>query len=147
MQRWHYYLFHFVIMGAFFLGTLLVDFSFPNAVFFLLAYAWHFTLETPGAKEMWVKSKKRYSFVAMVFRFNHYLQIYAIQFENKFPAFIRRFRPSIVRSLSPLLFAVILLFFGGHGNLFFVLLGSLFFEGARHFLGNLEATSGSKGGL
>lgn len=115
-------------MGVFFLGTQLVSFPFTNTVFFLLAYAWHFTLETPGAKETWVKSKKRYSFIAMVFRFNHYLQIYTVQFENKLPSFLRPFKGGLIRALSPLFFTLILLFFGGHGNLIFVLFGSIIFE-------------------
>lgn len=128
MQRWQYYLFHFIVMGIYFLMNNLLDYPFTNTVFFLLAYAWHFTLETPGAKETWLKSSKRFSFIVMVFRFNHYLQIYAVHFEKKIPKLIFKYKGGLVRAVSPLLFASILLFFGGHGNLFFVLLGSLIFE-------------------
>lgn len=128
LQRWQYYLFHFIVMGAFYIGSHFLDFLFTNTVFFLLAYAWHFTLETPGAKETWVKSKKRFSFIALVFKFNHYLQIYSVQVADKLPAFVRKFKGGFVRAISPLLFALTLIFFGGNGNLFFVLFGSLVFE-------------------
>lgn len=128
MKRWQYYLVHFLLMVFFFLVARFFEIHFSNTVFFLLAYAWHFTLETPGAKEAWVKSKKRFSFITMVFRFNHYLLIYAASFENKLPKFAKKIKAGVVRGCSPFLFALTLIFFGGAGNILYVLLGSILFE-------------------
>ncbi len=128
MNRWKYYLIHFSVMGIWFAIGSFYSFLLINIVFFMLAYTWHFTLETPGARDVWLKSKKRYSFVAIIFKLNHYLQVYSVHLEKKLPNFFMRYKSSIVRSVSPMAFCIVLLFFGGSGNIFFVLLGSLIFE-------------------
>ena len=87
----------------------------------MTAYIWHFSLLTPGLKEKVMSSHHRLSFLAIVVRVNHYLQI----FIN-----IKRlpYASSFIRALSPGLFTFLLFLLGGSGNILFTLLGSFLFE-------------------
>lgn len=98
-----------------------VEIEFINTVFFMTAYVWHFALVTPGLREKVLLHNHKFSFLAVVVRINHYLQL----FIN-----IKRlaYSASFVRALSPGIFTFLLFVFGGSGNLFFTLLGSLCFE-------------------
>lgn len=101
--------------------------DFVNQVFFMTAYVWHFALLAPGLKEKVMARKQKYSFLAIITRANHYLQLF-ITLKN-IP-----FASAIVRSLSPLAFTLMLLIFGGGGNLLFCLLGSACFEVVYYLL-------------
>jgi hypothetical protein len=110
------------IVGALFWGLLLlINVSFVNMIFALMAYVWHFALLTPGMKEMIFVRQNKMSMMSIVFKSNYYLQMF-IRFE-KIP-----FTTSLVRAISPLIFTFFLLVVGGSGNILFTLLGSLIFE-------------------
>lgn len=128
MKRWQYYSIHFSVLILTLILFQFFNLLFENQIFFVMAYVWHFTLLTPGAKEMMLKSKRKYSFISIIFKMNHYLQIAFVSIQHKFPNKIVMIKASLLRALSPFLFCTILLFFGGRGDLVFVILGSLFFE-------------------
>lgn len=122
--------YYFVSMICFFIFYSifsLLKIHFLNTLFFMLAYIWHFALLTPGLKEKIFTKKQRFSFINVVVRVNHYLQL-LIKID-KIP-----FGPSIIRAISPLLFTFILMVAGGNGNMIFTLLGSLCFEVAHYYL-------------
>lgn len=128
MKRWQYYSIHFSVLILTLILFQLLNLLFENQIFFIMAYVWHFTLLTPGAREMMLKSKRKYSFISIIFKMNHYLQIAFVSIQHKFPNKIVMIKASILRALSPFLFCSILLFFGGRGDLTFVVFGSIFFE-------------------
>ncbi|MBP9682115.1 MAG: hypothetical protein KBD76_11970 [Bacteriovorax sp.] len=100
----------------------ILNVEFLNNLFFILAYVWHFTLLTPGLKEkMLIGGKTRFSFLSVIIRINYYLHLF-IKID-KIP-----FGRSFVRAISPTAFTLLLLIAGGNGNIFFTLLGSVFFE-------------------
>lgn len=116
-----YYLISFVVFGLVWGFLALMSVEFINIIFFMTAYIWHFSLVTPGLKEKVMSSHHRLSFLAMVVRVNHYLQI----FIN-----IKRlpYASSFIRALSPGLFTFLLFILGGSGNILFTILGSFIFE-------------------
>ena len=116
-----YYILSFVNLGIFFGIISLLDVHFVDQIFFLTAFVWHFSLQTPGLKEKVMKNHHKLSFLAVVVRLNYYLQI----FIN-----IKRlpYAPSLIRAISPALFTFLLFILGGQGNIIFTLLGSLCFE-------------------
>lgn len=116
-----YYFFSFLGFVLVWALLLLINPDFVNQVFFITAYIWHFTLLAPGMKERVVASRQKYSFLSIVVRLNHYLQLF-INLRN-IP-----FSSSLIRAISPLFFTLALLVFGGGGNLFYSLLGSVSFE-------------------
>ena len=87
----------------------------------MTAFIWHFALMTPGLKEKVMTSHHKLSFLAVVVRINHYLQIF-INFK-KLP-----YTSSFIRALSPGLFTFMLFILGGTGNILFTFFGSLVFE-------------------
>ena len=111
----------------------LLNIEFINMLFFVTTYVWHFALLTPGLKEKMITEKQRLSFISVVVRINHYLQLF-IKIK-KVP-----FGPSIVRAISPMFFTLLLMIVGGSGNLLFTLLGSVCFEGT-HYLISKKTTS------
>jgi hypothetical protein len=130
-----YYFFSFV--GFLILWFLLIFLAvqFVNLIFFMTAYVWHFALLAPGLREKVLASKQKYSFLSVMIRVNYYLQLFII---------IKRlpYSTSIIRAISPFIFTLILLVFGGNGNLLFTLIGSLCFEVIYHlvkpFLGQIN---------
>lgn len=125
-----------VSMANFFLwwGVLyILKIEFINILFFMTAFVWHFTLLTPGLKEKMLTKKQRFSFINVVVRFNHYLQLF-IKIKKL------SFGTSIVRALSPLFFTLVLVIAGGSGNIFFTIMGSVAFE-LVHYLMNKKTTS------
>jgi hypothetical protein len=119
--RAKYYLLSFVNVGFFCAILLLLQIEFINIIFFLTSYVWHFSLQTPGLKEQVMTKHHKLSFLAVVVRVNHYLQL----FIN-----IKRlpYASSFIRALSPALFTFMLFILGGAGNMLFTFLGSLCFE-------------------
>lgn len=108
-----------------------IGIEFVNLVFFILAYVWHFTLQTPGLKEKVIKSQRKSSFLSVIVYFNHYLQVLAsskLAQEGKKAQFRKLIGTALVRALSPLLFVLLLLILGGGGNVVFAFLGSFVFE-------------------
>lgn len=99
----------------------LLDVEFVNLIFFLTAYVWHFALLAPGLKEKIFAGKNKYSFLSIIIRVNHYLQLFINL--KKIP-----FASGIIRAISPFLFTLLLLVCGGGGNLLFAILGSVSFE-------------------
>lgn len=97
------------------------DFEFINLIFFTMAFIWHFTLLAPEMLDFTFKRKDRFSLITIVYKLNFYLQ--AIASIKQIP-----FKKALIRSISPILFSVLLVFFGGSGNLFFSVLGSFIFE-------------------
>ena len=128
MKRWLYYSLHFSILILTLISFQLFELLFENQIFFIMAYVWHFTLLTPGAREMMLKSNRKFSFISLVFKMNHYLQIAFVSIQHKFPQKIVNIKAPILRALSPFFFCAILIFFGVRGELFVVVLGSILFE-------------------
>lgn len=128
MKRWLYYSIHFSVLILMLILFQLLNLLFENQIFFIMAYVWHFTLLTPGARELMLKSNRKYSFISIIFKLNHYLQIAFVSIQHKFPQSIVAIKASLLRAVSPFLFCGILIFFGGRGDLVFVVLGSFLFE-------------------
>ena len=116
-----YYIFSFVNLGICYGIIYLIDIHFVDQIFFLTAFVWHFSLQTPGLKEKVMTNHHKLSFLAVVVRLNYYLQL----FIN-----IKRlpYASSLIRAISPALFTLLLFILGGQGNIIFTLLGSLCFE-------------------
>lgn len=116
-----FYAISFVTAAIFWVLLTVCQVEFINIIFFLTAYIWHLALLTPGLKENVMTKHHKLSFLAMIVRANHYLQI----FIN-----LRRlpFASSFIRALSPALFTFLLFLVGGNGSIFFTLLGSFFYE-------------------
>lgn len=124
-----YYIISFVNLGICFGVIYLIGSHFVDQIFFLTAFVWHFSLQTPGLREKVMTNHHKLSFLAVVVRLNHYLQL----FIN-----IKRlpYASSLIRAISPVLFTFLLFILGGHGNIIFTLLGSLCFEVVYVFLKN-----------
>ena len=116
-----YYLICFANLGVWWLILALIKVEFVNLIFFLTAFVWHFALLTPGLKEKVMTNHHKFSFLAVVIRLNHYLQIFINV--KRLP-----YAPSFIRALSPILFTFLLFILGGSGNIIFTILGSLAFE-------------------
>ncbi|MBC7430011.1 MAG: hypothetical protein H7336_15460 [Bacteriovorax sp.] len=116
-----YYTISFLFAGIFWSLLQLCQIEFPNIIFFLTAYVWHFALVTPGLKENVMTKHHKLSFLAVVVRMNHYLQIFINL--KRIP-----YGSSIIRAISPAIFTFILFVVGGTGNILFTLLGSFCFE-------------------
>lgn len=116
-----YYIISFVNLAICYGIISLVGINFVDQMFFLTAFVWHFSLQTPGLREKVMTNHHKLSFLAVVVRLNHYLQI----FIN-----IKRlpYAPSFIRAISPVLFTFLLFILGGHGNILFTLIGSFCFE-------------------
>lgn len=116
-----YYIISFLNLGICFGIIYLAGINFLDQVFFLTAFVWHFSLQTPGLKERVMTNHHKLSFLAVVVRVNHYLQIFihAKHLPNA---------SSVIRAISPALFTFLLFILGGHGNILFTLLGSFCFE-------------------
>lgn len=116
-----YYIITFLNLGIWWGLFSLVNIEFINIIFFLTAYVWHFALLTPGLKEKVMTNHHKLSFLAVVVRVNHYLQL----FIN-----IKRlpYASSFIRALSPAMFTFLLFILGGSGNILFTFLGSVCFE-------------------
>ncbi len=95
--------------------------EFINIVFFLTAYVWHMALLTPGLKEDVMTKHHKLSFLAIIVRGNHYLQIFINL--KRLP-----FASSFIRAISPALFTFLLFLVGGNGSMIFTLIGSLMYE-------------------
>ncbi len=116
-----YYAISFSGAILFWFAMILVNAEFVDLIFFMTAYVWHFALLAPGLKEKILSSKQKYSFLSIIIRLNHYLQLFINL--KKLP-----YTSSFIRALSPLLFTLLLLMSGGGGNLLFTILGSAIFE-------------------
>ena len=122
-----YYFFSFMGFVVVWILLLLLNPDFVNQVFFITAYVWHFALLAPGMREKVVSSGHKYSFLSIIVRLNHYLQLLINL--KRIP-----FSSSFIRAISPLIFTLALLVFGGGGNLFYSLLGSFCFEFFYYFM-------------
>lgn len=98
-----------------------IDLSYPNIIFFTTAYVWHLALLTPGLKEIVLVTHHRLSFLAIIVRANHYLQLFINL--KRVP-----FASSFIRALSPMIFTCLLYYVSGEGYILFTLLGSFTFE-------------------
>ena len=116
-----YYIVSFFIVGICWMILSLLQVEFVNITFFLTAFIWHFALLTPGLKEKVMTNHHKLSFLAIVVRMNHYLQIFINV--KRFPH-----SPSFIRGLSPAIFTFLLFVLGGNGNILFTILGSVCFE-------------------
>jgi hypothetical protein len=116
-----FYSISFSAAGIFWLILSLCKIEFTNIIFFLTAFVWHLALLTPELKEKVMINHHKLSFLAVVVRMNHYLQIFINL--KRVP-----YGPSFVRAISPALFTFLLFIVGGNGNILFTLLGSFFFE-------------------
>jgi hypothetical protein len=99
----------------------LANIEFINVIFFLTAFTWHFALMTPGLKEKVIKNHHKLSFLSVIVRANHYLQMFINLKKINFSS-------SLVRAISPAIFTFLLFMVGGNGNILFTLLGSFCFE-------------------
>lgn len=99
----------------------LLNFEFIYIIFFIMSYIWHLALTLPGLKERVLVSYHRLSFLSVIIRLNHYLQMF-IKLKN-IP-----YQSSLIRMISPLIFTLIISILIGQGSVFFTLLGSIAFE-------------------
>lgn len=119
----------YILSFLIFFGILnLLGIYYNDQMFFIVTYIWHFTLMTPGLKEKMLTKKQRFSFLNVIVRINYYLQLFIKT--DKVPFGIG---PSLVRSISPLLFIFILKVVGGNGNMIFAFLGCAAFESIYWF--------------
>ena len=116
-----YYIISFTNLAVCFGIISLINVNFVDQIFFLTAFVWHFSLQTPGLREKVMTNHHKLSFLAVVVRLNHYLQIFINI--KKLP-----YASSFIRAISPALFTFLLFILGGHGNIILTLLGSLCFE-------------------
>lgn len=116
-----YYLISFATLAVCFGIIVLIDFNFIDQIFFLTAFVWHFSLQTPGLREKVMTNHHKLSFLAVIVRLNHYLQIFINV--KRLP-----YASSFIRAISPVLFTFLLFILGGHGNILFTLIGSFCFE-------------------
>lgn len=116
-----YYAISFSGAVLFWFALMVMNAEFVDLIFFMTAYVWHFALLAPGLKEKNLSSKQKFSFLSIIIRMNHYLQLF-INFKT-IP-----YASAFIRALSPLLFTLLLLISGGGGNLIFTVLGSTIFE-------------------
>ncbi len=86
-----------------------------------MSYIWHLALTIPGMKERVLISYHRLSFLSVIIRLNHYLQMF-IKLKN-IP-----YQSSLIRMISPLVFTLLISFIVGQGSILFTLLGSIVFE-------------------
>jgi hypothetical protein len=116
-----YYIVSFANLAVWYGLISLIGVYFVDQIFFLTAFVWHFALQTPGLREKVMTNHHKLSFLAVIVRLNHYLQI----FIN-----IKRlpYASSFIRAISPVLFTLLLFLLGGHGNVLFTLIGSFCFE-------------------
>lgn len=116
-----YYLLSFLNLAIFWGILTIFQIEFINIIFFLTAYVWHFSLQTPGLKEKVMTNHHKLSFLAVVVRVNHYLQLFINV--KRLP-----YASSFIRAISPASFTFLLFILGGAGNIAFTLLGSFCFE-------------------
>lgn len=116
-----YYIISFVTLAICFGVISLIGSNFADQVFFLTAFVWHFSLQTPGLKEKVMTNHHKLSFLAIVVRANHYMQLFIKA--DRLP-----YASSFIRAISPALFTFLLFILGGQGNIFYTLLGSFCFE-------------------
>ena len=116
-----FYAVSFSTAAAFWGLLLLCQVEFSNIIYFLTAYIWHMALLTPGLKDTVMTNHHKLSFLAVVVRGNHYLQMFINL--KRLP-----FASSFIRAISPALFTFILFLVGGYGSILFTLLGSLCYE-------------------
>ena len=116
-----YYLITFSSLGLMWAIFYLMNFEFMYIVFFIMSYVWHLALTVPGLKDRVLVSYHRLSFLSVIIRLNHYLQMF-IKLKN-IP-----YQTSIIRMLSPLIFTLVISVIVGQGSLLFTVLGSIFFE-------------------
>ena len=124
-----FYAFSFLSAGIIWGILTLCQVEFVNQIFFLTAFVWHFALLTPGLKEKVMTKHHKLSFLAIIVRFNHYLQVFINL--KRLP-----FASSFIRALSPALFTFLLFIVGGNGNILFTFLGSFCFEAIYLILKN-----------
>ena len=110
-----YYILSFVNLGICFGIIYLADVHFVDKIFFLTAFVWHFSLQTPGLKEKVMTNHHKLSFLAVVVRLNYYLQLFINL--KRLP-----YASSFIRAISPALFTFLLFILCGQGNIFFLLL-------------------------
>lgn len=128
MKRWNklsilskYYIVSFANLGICFGVVYLVGSSFVDQIFFLTAFVWHFSLQTPGLQEKVMTNHHKLSFLSVVVRLNYYLQIFINIKRLKYAS-------SFIRAVSPALFTILLFMLGGQGNIVYTVLGSFCFE-------------------
>jgi hypothetical protein len=129
-----YYLISFLNLSVCSAILLIIDVEFINIIFFLTAFIWHFALQTPGLKDKVMTNHHKLSFLAVVVRLNHYLQIFINL--KKVP-----YASSFIRALSPAMFTFLLFILGGAGNILFTLAGSIAFEVVYLIAKKKEVTS------
>ena len=71
-----YYFFSFITLAVIWLVLSLFNVNFLDIVFFVTAFVWHFSLLAPGLKEKVLATNQKYSFISVMVRVNHYLQLF-----------------------------------------------------------------------
>lgn len=124
-ERSRFYIFSFLNLFFSWLILNFLNVEIVNIIFFMTAFVWHFALLTPGLKEQVLGRNQRFSFLTVITKINHYMQLF-ISF-RRYPR-IASYGSAIIRAISPLVFTFVLFVFGGGGSILFTLLGSLSFE-------------------
>lgn len=101
-----------------------IDFYF--IIFLMVGFVWPMTLLTPKLKDKVYNSQGRFSFITIVYRMNHFLQM-LINKKNIW------YVTSVIRLISPILFIALINIFGGNGEFLPVLIGWFLFE-VSHFV-------------
>lgn len=103
----------------------LVGIDFYFIIFLMVGFVWPMTLMTPRLKDKVYQTGGRFSFLTVVYKLNHFLQM-LINKKNIW------YVSSLIRLISPLLFIVLVNIFGGNGEFLPIFIGWFLFE-VSHF--------------
>lgn len=102
-----------------------IDFYF--IIFLMVGFVWPMTLMTPKLKDKVYQTGGRFSFLTIVYKLNHFLQM-LINKKNIW------YISSVIRLISPLLFITLVNIFGGNGEYPPIFIGWFLFECSHFFL-------------
>lgn len=102
----------------------LVGIDFYFIIFLMVGFVWPMTLMTPRLKDKVHQTGGRFSFLTVVYKLNHFLQM-LINKKNIW------YVSSVIRLISPLLFIALINIFGGNGEFLPIFIGWFLFEGSH----------------
>ncbi len=122
-----YYFLTLVLLILLWLFFLLFNLNYAYFCFFTLSFIWHFTLMMPGLKQQVMSRYHKLSFLSVIIRLDHYLHLFLPTQGNVFLS-------TVVRAISPNVFAIVLSSFSNNVSYVATLLGSFVFELYFYFL-------------
>ena len=107
-----------------------LDLPFLSRIYIYLGFCWPFAILAPELNEKILVRKYRYSFIKLAFKFNSFIC-------GLFPVDKQYWSDPLIRSLSPLLFCMLLGFLSNDWVFILSIVGSALFEGSRYGLDKL----------